>query len=156
MNWSELAAVAEVIGAIAVVVTLIYIAKEIRQNSHALEISALRDVTAQWNDWSNMLAGSADLADIVTKATRSYEGLSESEALRFGAYVQSFFDNVESYRTLVIDHEVEKDLDVLENIVIRRVSNPGFAGWRERNTADYDDEFVAWVEEVRAKRGLDG
>ena len=151
MSWSDLASLAEIIGAIAVVITLIYVAKEIRQNSRALGIAALRDTTAQWNDWSDMLAGSGDLADIVARASQSGDQLSESEMLRFGAFVQSFFDNVESYRSLVIVHRVEKDLDVLERIVGRRICNPGFARWWDQNTADYDDDFVAWIEDVRGR-----
>jgi len=149
MAWSEIASVAEIVGAIAVVVTLVYVAKEIRQNSRALGITALRDTTAQWNDWSSMIATSPDLADIVAKAGQSYDDLDEGELLRFGAYVQSFFDNVESYRSLVVQHRIEKDIDVLERIVARRIVNAGFARWWEENTADYDDEFVTWIESLR-------
>lgn len=149
MNLDVLVAIAEVVGAVAVVITLLYVAKELRQNSRTLSITALRDTTAQWNDWGTMLATSPDLADIVARANRSSEVLSESEMLRYGAYVQSFFDNVESYRALVVDHHVEKDLDVLERIVARRIANAGFTEWWDDNTSDYDDEFVAWVEGIR-------
>jgi hypothetical protein len=45
MNWDAVGAVGEVIGAIAVVATLLFVARDIRQNSKSLAISALR-VTA--------------------------------------------------------------------------------------------------------------
>lgn len=149
MNWDAIAAVGEVIGAIAVVATLLYIARDIRQNSQALSIAALRDTTAQWNEWSSMIATSSDLADIVSKGNTSYASLTDSEHLRYAAYVQSFFDNVESYRTLVIDYKAEKDLDVIIAIVARRIAIPGFAMWWSDNTADYDDDFVTWVNSLR-------
>lgn len=149
MNWSELASIAEIIGAIAVIVTLLYVAKEIRQNSRSLAIAALRDTTAQWNDWSGMLAGSADLADIVARGNKSLDDLSESEIMRYGAYAQAFFDNVESYRSLVVDHHVEKDLDVLKRIVAGRIPAPGLAAWWEDNTTDYAQDFVDWIENIR-------
>jgi hypothetical protein len=155
MSWSELASLAEIVGALAVVITLIYVAKEIRQNSRALGIAALRDTTAQWNDWSSMLAGSGELADIVARVNQSDDALTEGEMLRFGAYAQSFFDNVESYRSLVVQHRVEKDLDVLQRIVARRIAQPGFADWWANNTADYDNEYVAWIEGIRASSGSD-
>ena len=147
MNWEAIGAVGEVLGAAAVVATLLYLAKEIRQNSRSLEITALRDTTAQWNHWSNMLASSPDLADIVARGNKSFKGLTESESLRYGAFVQSFFDNAESYRRLVIDNHVDRDLTVLESIVARRLLNPGFAEWWGENAADYDDGFVSWVED---------
>lgn len=145
MNWDAVGAVGEVIGAVAVVATLLFVARDIRQNSKSLAISALRDTTAQWNQWSNMIASSSDLADIVAKGNNAFSGLSESEKLRYGAYVQSFFDNVESYRSLVVEHNAEKDLDVLVSITARRIIIPGFAAWWNENAADYDSDFVAWI-----------
>ena len=148
MNWEIVGTIAEIIAAAAVVVTLIYVARDIRQNSQSLAMSALRDTTAQWNHWSEMIATSADLAEIVVKGNESYESLSPSEKLRYGAYVQSFYDNVESYRSLVIDFETEKDLDVLVEITKRRSAIPGFRAWWAENMVDYDAGFVAWVDEL--------
>jgi hypothetical protein len=148
MNWDAIGAVGEVIGAAAVVVTLLFVARDIRQNSKSLSISALRDTTAQWNQWSEMIATSNDLADIVAKGNKTYSDLSESEKLRYGAYVQSFFDNVESYRSLVVDHNTDKDLDVLVSITARRVIIPGFGAWWRENAADYDADFVAWIDSL--------
>ena len=152
MNWEELAAIAEIASAVAVIVTLLYVAKEIHQNSRSLAITALRNTTEQWNEWSNMLASSPDLADIVARGNLSPESLSDSEALRYGAYIQAFFDNVESYRSLVVDHNVEKDLGVLTRIVARRINSPGVVAWWVDNTDDYDSGFVAWVNGIRGSQ----
>ncbi len=149
MNWDAIGAIGEISGAIAVVATLLYLSKQIRQNSRSVEISALRDTTAQWNHWSDMLATSADLADIIAKGNHSYGNLSESESLRYGAFVQSFFDNVESYRDLVTKYQVDKDLAVLESIVARRIAASGFSVWWSKNTKDYGDDFVSWIENIR-------
>ena len=148
MNWEAASTIAEFIGAAAVIVTLLFIAREIRLNSKSLSMSALRDTTAQWNQWSEMIATSADLAEIVAKGNGSYESLTPIERLRYGAYVQSFFDNVESYRSLVIDHQADKDLATLKSIVRRRIDIPGFTSWWQDNTADYSPEFVSWIDEV--------
>jgi hypothetical protein len=96
-----------------------------------------------------MIATSTDLAEIVSKGNKSYDNLSESESLRYGAYVQSFFDNVESYRSLVIDYGMDKDLAVLTSIVSRRIQIPGFKAWWAANTADYADSFASWIEAIR-------
>jgi hypothetical protein len=149
MNWDAISAVGEIVGAVAVIVTLMFVARDIRQNSKSLAMSALRDTTAQWNQWSDMIASSGDLADVVAKGNKAYEDLSESEKLRYGAYIQSFFDNAESYRLLVTDYKAEKDLTVLISIVSRRVNIPGFSAWWLENTSDYSAEFVAWIEGLR-------
>jgi hypothetical protein len=149
MNWDAIGALGQVLGAVAVIVTLLYIAREVRQNGRSLSISALRDTTAQWNHWSEMIATSADLAEIVSKGNKSFANLSESESLRYGAYVQSFFDNVDSYRSLAIDYGMDKDLTLLASIVSRRIQIPGFNAWWAANTADYADNFVSWIEVVQ-------
>lgn len=148
MNWAAIGAVGEILGAIAVVATLIYLAKQIRQNSQAVEVAALRDTTDQWNQWSEVLATSSDLADIVIKGHKSYRQLPAAEAERYGAYVQMFFDSTESYRALVLEHRVQKNLDVLEKIVGRRIALTGFSEWWADNHTDYDAQFVDWVNSI--------
>ena len=47
MNWEAIGAVGESLSAVAVLITLVYLAVQIRQNTHAMKISAmtsLRDV----------------------------------------------------------------------------------------------------------------
>ena len=150
MNWEAIIAVSEIIGVIAIVVTLLLVIKEIRQNSQVLGITALRDATEQWNHWSNMVASSPDLADIVVRGDRSYTTLSAPDAIRYGAYLQTFFDNASSYRTMVLDHRVEDDLDVLDAIVRRRVFKTGYVEWWDENKSDYGNGFIAWVDEILA------
>ena len=68
MNWDAIGAVGEIIGAVVVIVTLLYVAKQIRQTSKSLEMAALRDTTAQWNQWSELLVTTPDLAAIVARS----------------------------------------------------------------------------------------
>jgi hypothetical protein len=149
LNWEATAAIGEIIGATVVVVTILYFAKQIRQNSQNLEVAALRDTTAQCNQWSELLVTTPDLAGIVVRGNESYHRLAPEEAIRYGAYIQAFFDNVESNRTLICLHNVQKDIDVLESIVQRRIRITGYYEWWSENTADYDDDSVRWVEDQR-------
>lgn len=151
MNWDAIGAVGEILGAIAVVATLIYLAKQIRQNSQAVQVAALRDTTEAWNRWSATMATSSELADIVSRGNSSYKELPESDAMRYGAYMQMFVDSAESYRQLILKHQVEKDLDVLESIVGRRVCDTGFSEWWSEHHLDYNTEFVDWLNNVGEK-----
>ena len=148
MNWEALGAFSELVAALAVVITLIFLIKEIRQNSQVVQVAALRDATSQWNHWSNMLASTPDLAAIVVEGNKSYRDLAAEDALRYGAFVQTFFDNASSYRELVIDHHVEDDLDILETIVRRRIIHKGFREWWRENFPDYNQDFIDWTENI--------
>ena len=148
MNWEALGAFSDLVAALAVVITLIFLIKEIRQNSQVVQVAALRDATSQWNHWSNMLASTPDLAAIVVEGNKSYRDLAAEDALRYGAFVQTFFDNASSYRELVIDHHVEDDLDILETIVRRRIIHKGFREWWLENFSDYNQDFIDWTEDI--------
>ena len=149
VDWNAIGAIGEMLGAVAVVVTLLYLSKQIRQNTRSVQIAALRDTTAQWNHWSDLLATSPDLAEIVVRGNESFKNLSKVDALRYGAFMQTFFDNVESNLELVQTHKVEKDTDAIESIVRRRLQIKGCVEWWDENTADYRGEFVDWINTQR-------
>jgi hypothetical protein len=50
MNWDALGAVAELVGSAAVILTLIYLAMQIRQSSNIASAEASRDSTKIWDD----------------------------------------------------------------------------------------------------------
>ena len=156
VNWEAIGAISEIVGALAVVVTLLYVARQIQQNSQSLQLAALRDTTSQWNLWSETIASSPDLAEIVVRGNRSYKQLPEEHALRYGAYLQMFFDGAESYREMVTDLMVQKDIDVLIAIVSRRLQHRGFVEWWNENKSDYDAEFQDWIEHIIKKDRIDG
>ena len=149
VDWNAVGALGEILGAVAVVITLLYLSKQIRQNSRSVQVAALRDTTSQWNHWSELLATSPDLAEIVVRGNHSFKGLTEADALRYGAFVQTFFDNVESSLTLVQIHKVDQDIDAIESIVGRRMLTKGYVEWWEENSIDYGDEFVNWIDTKR-------
>ena len=83
------------------------------------------------------------------RGNKSWQLLAAEEALRYGAFVQSFFDNVESSRNLICMHNVQKDLEVPESIVRRSMRINGFYEWWTENTEDYDGDFVQWDQAQR-------
>jgi len=61
MNWDAIAAIAEVVGAISVVVTLAYLATQIRQNTQSNRNVTLQTIHTQNSDWLSALVD-ADIA----------------------------------------------------------------------------------------------
>ena len=105
-EWNTTTAVGKYPGAVAVVVTLLYLSRQIRQNSRAVHVAALCDTTARLNHWSDLLASSPELAGTVAQGNKSYKSLAEADSLRHGAFAQAFFDFVERYLTFMNAHKV--------------------------------------------------
>jgi len=66
MNWDAIGAVGEIFGALAVVVTLIYLARQTKENSRAVKASSARDVTLAEAQWHGEIARDPELKRIMT------------------------------------------------------------------------------------------
>ena len=88
MTIIELGAVGEFIGAIAVVVTLIYLAIQMRQNTNALKLNTARSVTEELQDSFSLLASNQELAEIFATAAQE-PTLQGAERVRFNTFMHN-------------------------------------------------------------------
>ena len=94
MNWDALGAIGEIIGAIAVLATLYYLAAQIKMQNRELEKSN-KNVTAQLSfDINNTLINNNDALMRYKEFVQIYQKgiskrpLDEIEAVRFAQYVR--------------------------------------------------------------------
>jgi hypothetical protein len=90
MNLNDLANLGQIIGAVAVVVSLIYVALRIRQNTNAVRTATAQAVHEHFAKWYQLVAADAELSEIVATGLRDYGSLSEQERVRFIATFMSF------------------------------------------------------------------
>lgn len=97
MNWDAAGAIGEIVGAVAVIATLFYLASQIRQNSHVLErtnefanANSIHGTNALYAQVFSLLAQDADLADIYDRALK-HEVLDASDRVRFSAFINTYF-----------------------------------------------------------------
>lgn len=68
MNWEAIGAVGEVLGALAVVLTLVYLAIQIRQNTSSTRASTYSDTTDGWHNYMQSQS-TADIDLLICLAT---------------------------------------------------------------------------------------
>jgi hypothetical protein len=90
MSLNDLANIGQVIGAIAVVISLIYVALQIRQNTNAVRSATAQSVHEHFVNWYHLIAADAELSRIAANGLRDYQSLSENERTRFIAAFMSF------------------------------------------------------------------
>ena len=76
MNWDAVGVSAEVLGAVAVVATLAYLAVQIRQNTKAVRASALDASINSFEEDRRSISESSELAQICMRAMENHENLS--------------------------------------------------------------------------------
>ena len=88
MDWEALSAVAEIAGVVLVVVSLVYLAIQVRQSNEMALAESERELL---ESWANAVAGiSADdrTTDIFHRGMDDFDGLSNIEKTRFSVIMQ--------------------------------------------------------------------
>lgn len=96
MTIQELGSLGELIAAIATVVTLIYLATQIRQNNKALGETTSASITASYASINSRISSDEQFAEIFVRGRQDLHSLSPVELERFRAFVQDIL-NVSVY-----------------------------------------------------------
>jgi hypothetical protein len=90
MSLNDLGNIGQVIGAIAVVISLIYVALQIRQNTNAVRVATAQSVHEHFANWYQLFASDESLAKVAVNGLKDYGSLSETEKARFIALFMAF------------------------------------------------------------------
>ena len=126
MNWQALSTIAEVIGAIAVVASVIYLAIQVRENTR---LSAQRTVSSAidaFNEFDRLIASTPDLASLLTRGETALSSLSPDEQRRFDHLNSIEFGVYEGWHTKKQTIGIGKEQnDLMESMLGERLSNAG-------------------------------
>ena len=110
MDINTLAAWGEFLGGIAVVVSLVYLASQIRQNSRLLQVSTTVAIANSERESTRAQVDEPSLALIWTMESAEFESLPEIEQVRLGTFValqlSTFHQNYYFQKDGVIRDEV--------------------------------------------------
>jgi hypothetical protein len=67
VNWEAIGAVGEVLGSLAVLLTLIYLASQIRQSNHLARFNATKEIVNQFNQLNQLVATDGNLRNLLAK-----------------------------------------------------------------------------------------
>ena len=132
MNWEAIGAAGELIGATAVVITLLYLVKQVKQNTESTRAVGLQtwqsDSTAHWLS----LATNPDLSRVGARALVDSRNLTEDSWLMIGCW---FLNNFRQYQTTFFMHErgvIDDELFAVEmRMAARNLLIPGVRQWWE-------------------------
>ena len=82
MNWDAISAISEVVGTLAVLITLIYLAIQMRIANKQRELETFRHSYDGTNEFCELFS-EPDRADIVVRGRESLSNLTEAERLAF-------------------------------------------------------------------------
>jgi hypothetical protein len=154
MNWQALGAIGEFVGGVLVVVSLLYLAVQLRQNTRALR----SDTHQQWvlmNTGQNLLfPQNPAFGAVFLKGSEHPQDLTPEERLQFEGLVLNVMNTQEAlffqYREGAVDREF---LVGRESAFLGVLSLRGIADWWERSARrTLDPRFVDYVEDLRPRQ----
>lgn len=151
MNWDAIGAAGELLGATAVLVTLIYLAVQVRQNNFAGQRESFRGYVAELN--SRLLEPQRDpeFVELFQQANRDWNSISlRDQAVVSSVYSSYFFACSEEFalrKSGDVDPALEYQVD---QAVASILQMPGVAAWWERGCSFYSPSFRNHVDQLLA------
>ena len=150
MNWEAIGALGEVFGAIAVVLSLVYLGAQVRHNTRALRGSASASAVAGFRDWNANLIGDPVMTRIFRKGVEDMNSLDEDERAQFLVIIFNF---VKTYEDLHYQHaQGAMGLAVWtgwEKMGAVYLTSPGIRQFLAERRGFFNKDFQAWVDSLQ-------
>jgi hypothetical protein len=142
MDITTLAAWGEFLGGIAVVISLVYLASQIRQNSKLLRASTASATLAATSDFTSLVVQDSEVARIFREGMADRSSLSEDDMQRFDALLtMGLTANSQEYQFFV-DGVMARSIWENRTLGLRRVLPlPGYREYWNVWGDTYPEEF---------------
>jgi len=148
VTLQDLGSVGEFVAAIATLVTLVYLAIQIRQNTNMARGATFQQVSAAHSALTEQFYRDPELTRIFVSGVSGLESLSEGDRARFQFMAISFFRTLENLhhqgRKALID---DQDWEGHRESFFRAVSGTDLEGWWRENSFRFNRHFRTFVDE---------
>lgn len=147
MTLSDLSAVGSFISGVAVLVSLVFVGFQLRQNTRAVRAATSQSHAMNWTNLITQITGSADFARIYRVGLGGLEALSEDDRVRFIVFMTGAFRFFEAsrlqWRHKQLDNEHWQNVEAMLKDMASRPGIDQF--WRIRRHM-HSAEFAAWYQ----------
>lgn len=154
MDLDLLTAISEIVASIAVVISLIYLANQIRAQTREARIAAVHEISEAFRN-ATAHTQDAALARVFVRGKTDFEALEEAERMQFISLFHSLF---RVWEDAFYQHRGGRLPERVWNAMVAQYSSylslPGFVKvWQIRKHA-YSDDFRAFVDATQPREYL--
>ena len=148
MNWEAIGSIGEIVGAIAVVATLIYLSRQIGMARKESKVQGTYASLEYYANWRSHLIDNPDLAEAVAQANRA-ETLSEEQTLRLTAFmddliITSYVSHLASFEGNPLYHKSSE----VDYLIAFLQENPGMVSHWDRCRKFAEKSSPAFLKEM--------
>ncbi len=100
MNWDAIGAIGEILGALSVLITLIYLATQVSEAKRSTLAQIENAVLTAWSEKISVMGESKEKASLMQRGLNNYDDLESEERLMFHTILDSF----------VVEHQRQRNL----------------------------------------------
>jgi len=143
INWDAVGAIGEIVGAIAVVISVAYLAIQIRAGSKTLSTNLRDSIFASVIQWNYQLAADPECVGMFHKGLRDFHSLDENERLRFMHYAFGLFKVFENIYLHYLEGSVGEEAWLQHQTLIHSYyTMPGDQYYLRARKAAFDKRFL--------------
>jgi len=156
LKLSELASIAEIIGAFAVVVSLIYVGFQVNDSASAVRAASANDAAVAMQSWYLEIGTNEQTSNLWWKAITSQEALSDEEEFQFLMMTHAAFLAFQNSYLLAEEGTIDPELrEAITSAILGVKDLPGMIRyWRQRKSYLHAD-FVLYVDELFTLDSID-
>jgi hypothetical protein len=152
MNLQDLGNIGEFVGSIGVVLSLGYLALQIRSQNQEAQAAVTNSLSQQWLSFMAGVAADKELALIWVNGLDDFEALERHEKVRFAAVMSQFVQVSESLRGHYVAGKLEPEIWLgFDARVTDIMANPGAQEWWVHRKHWWSSEYGQYIEEKLAK-----
>ncbi len=130
INWDAIGAIGEVVGAGAVVITLVYLALQVRENSRQLRLTSTLSINSLMNEGFDPIYNNEENMRIWTTGLEDPDALQASDLEIFWLF---FTRLMNPYETIVTHHRLgaidDEQFDRYTDFFADLINTPGGQSW---------------------------
>ena len=149
MSWDAAGAIGEIVGAAAVVITLVYLAAQVRGANRAVRTSIRDSAFRQIQDWNNQLVSEPELPLVFQLGLEQADSLDEAQRARFMHLSYSFVKLYENLYLHHVDGSLPDDAwEGTKTTFMVYMGRPGLREYWEQRRGFFHADFVRFVEAI--------
>jgi len=153
MNWEAIGAVGELIGAVTVILTLLYLAIQVRQNSQAVKNSAAQALLSELNGSLRMASSDPATARAVILGQTLFDELAEEGRAQFITWIFAWMRTVEQAYFLYVQGYIDEEIWEGHVAHLRQLIHaPAVKKWWSYRRHFYSVRFQKYIDELAAPK----
>jgi hypothetical protein len=149
MSWDNIASIASVVAAFGVMGSVIYLARQVRQDAAATTASAMASWLSDYNKMVLEILRDAQVAELFQQGLTDFEQLNKNDQMRFHAWMVAHLLNAQNVFLQLNDGTIHRRIaDQILPFNAAMLNSKGGLYWWSTARAIWRPEFVAYMDKL--------